>query len=146
MINNQTIDKNNISLYRIIDANLNRAAEGMRVIEDYYRFVNEKPELQQIMKNLRHELRITSFHYFENKKLLDSRNTDEDSGSRYSIDSEKNKNTIEDVLISNFKRIQEALRCLEEYSKIINPNLSEHFKTVRFKVYKIEINMQPIKS
>ena len=42
------------------------------------------------------------------------------------------------VLAANFKRIGEALRSLEEYSKLVNVWLSGRFEVLRYDIYTLE--------
>ena len=50
------MDKPNHVALRIIDANLNRAREALRVMEEYARFGLEDPSLSAAIKETRHEL------------------------------------------------------------------------------------------
>ena len=43
-------------LVRMIDASINRATEGLRVVEDFARFLLDDPHLTALTKDLRHEL------------------------------------------------------------------------------------------
>ena len=45
-----------VDLGRILDASANRAREGLRVIEDYVRFVLDDPGLTRRLKEVRHRL------------------------------------------------------------------------------------------
>ena len=121
------------SIYRIIDANLNRATEGLRVIEDTLRFCKNDSENFTILKNLRYKLEnITKKIYPE---LIKSRNSNFDVGRKL-----KNRklNSISSILISNFKRAEEALRVLEEYSRLISADAGYKFKNIRFQIYSLE--------
>lgn len=96
---------------RIIDANLNRATEALRVIEEIARFYLDNKNLSANLKNIRHELSgIIDAQY---KNLLNSRNTEEDVGTDIFNPSER-KN-IQDIYKANFKRLQQALRALAEF-------------------------------
>ena len=50
--------------YRIIDANLNRLREGIRVVEDIFRYIYNDKELSTKLKNLRHLSRVKIFMKF----------------------------------------------------------------------------------
>jgi thiamine-phosphate pyrophosphorylase len=127
----------NESLFRIIDANCNRAAEGLRVIEDIARFTLNDAELSQRLKLIRHELiaGLNSYRY----DMINQRNTPEDVGSTGErISSQEDMPAI---LSANSKRSQEALRVLEEIAKIDSNGLSldsNKFKQMRFDIYEIE--------
>lgn len=122
-------------MVRILDANANRAMEGLRVVEEICRFVIEDRGLTLVVKKIRGELakavRISD-------KLVVERKSDSDVGRElYTKTEEKRKNLV-DILRSNLKRVEEALRCLEEFSKLIDPRLGKRFKSLRFKVYTLE--------
>lgn len=124
----------NAGISRIVDANINRAVEGLRVMEEIARFVVEKRSLTGQLKKLRARLRklakqVTSIRM---RKALS------DIGNRSYTKSERKRRTIKDVLLANAKRAQEALRVLEEFTKLSKPGLGKSFKTIRFKVYDLE--------
>jgi len=119
-------------LYRIIDANLNRLKEGIRVIEDIARYLDNNKSLATQLKNLRHQARIDS-----TLPLLASRDSINDV-LRPTQSSELNRHNLQDILLANYKRAQESSRVLEEMYKIIDPNLSETFKTIRYTLYTLE--------
>jgi len=116
---------------RLLDANLNRAKEGMRVVEDTMRFVFGDSGEHKRMRALRHRLdKITVSVY---KDLVVSRDTIRDSGRPLR---EKRKRTLRGLVIANFRRAQEALRVLEEYSKLLSDKNS--FKEIRYRLYSVE--------
>ena len=47
-----------VELLRLLDANLDRAREGLRVAEDWARFVLDRRDLVEISKDLRQQLGI----------------------------------------------------------------------------------------
>lgn len=118
---------------RLLDANLNRAREGIRVVEDAARFVfDDKPRYERL-RALRHELHaITKGSY---KSLIASRESGADVGRKIS---EKKRASSESVLSANFRRAQEAVRVLEEYSKVFSPRAAGAFKQVRYQLYQEE--------
>lgn len=119
-------------LYRVIDANLNRLKEGIRVIEDIARYLQNDKSLASKLKTLRHQSIIHDTH-----SLLASRDSVNDV-LRPTVDSEMNRDTIESILIANYKRAQESSRVLEEMYKIVDPSLSENFKSIRYSLYGLE--------
>lgn len=125
------------SIFRIIDANCNRVAEGLRVLEDISRFVLNDADLSLQLKSMRHNL-VKSLNQYR-IDMIDQRNTSEDVGSKIgAIVSQEDLNSI---ISANSKRSQEALRVLEEITKINadNSNLdSNEFKCLRFEIYDIE--------
>lgn len=119
-------------LYRIIDANLNRLKEGIRVIEDIARYLQNDKALATRLKTLRHQSRIDDI-----KPLLASRDSENDV-LRPTVQSEMNRNSLEDIILANYKRAQESSRVLEEMYKIVKPELSETFKSIRYSLYTLE--------
>jgi len=119
-------------LYRVADANLNRLKEGIRVIEDIARYVHNDKSLSTKLKTLRHLCRIEPL-----EMLLASRDSINDV-LRPTIQSEMNRTDLRSILIANYKRGQESSRVLEELYKIVDPNLSEQFKQIRYELYTLE--------
>jgi len=120
------------SLYRVIDANLNRLKEGVRVIEDIARYINNDKDLASKLKEIRHQSRIDDI-----QNLLSSRDSINDV-LRPTVVSEMNRDTLESIIIANYKRAQESSRVLEELYKIVDPALSENFKSLRYALYQLE--------
>lgn len=119
-------------LFRVIDANLNRLKEGIRVIEDIARYLQNDKALSSELKALRHQSKIDDL-----RPLLRSRDSINDV-LRPTLDSEMDRNSLESILIANYKRTQESSRVLEEIYKIIDPERSEIFKEIRYKMYTLE--------
>ena len=119
--------------YRLLDANLNRAREGLRVIEDVTRFLYNDEELCKDLRNLRHNLsKITKSVY---PRLVKSRDPEKDIGL---FIKEGKRNNLNDILFANFRRVEEGIRVLEEFSRLISVDAGDKFKKIRFKVYGIE--------
>ncbi len=121
-----------LELYRVIDANLNRLKEGIRVVEDIARYSQNNKTLSAQLKLLRHQSRVDTL-----LQLLNSRDSKNDV-LRPSIESEMNRNDLQSIIVANYKRAQESSRVLEEMYKIIEPNLSENFKNIRYELYALE--------
>ena len=119
-------------IYRVIDANLNRLKEGIRVVEDILRYRDNNQELSSKLKHLRHLAKVD-----ETKKLLRYRDSQNDV-LRSSIKSELNRTNISNIIIANFKRAQESARVLEELYKLENIEYSENFKYIRYELYQME--------
>ncbi|NIM02949.1 thiamine-phosphate pyrophosphorylase [bacterium] len=119
--------------YRILDANLNRVREGLRVIEDVARFLYNDEKLCKKVRALRHNLsKITKSVY---PRLVKSREPEKDVG--LSIKEGKRSN-IKDIVSANFRRVEEGIRVLEEFSRLISADAGDRFKKIRFKVYGME--------
>jgi thiamine-phosphate pyrophosphorylase len=121
------------SLERILDANLDRAREGLRVVEEWCRFGLNNSQLTEKCKQLRQE--IASWHSLE---LRLARDTREDIGTELSHPQEEKRSSIEQVLQANLCRSQEALRVVEEYGKLYKPEMGTAFKQIRYQVYILE--------
>ena len=119
-------------LFRVVDANLNRLKEGIRVVEDILRYRDNNQELSSKLKELRHLSQVK-----ETTQLLKYRDTDNDV-LRSSIKSELNRSGIESIIIANFKRAQESSRVLEELYKLNSIEYSENFKYIRYELYNLE--------
>lgn len=123
---------------RIIDANANRAREGMRVIEEISRFILEDIDLTTKLKEIRHKITEYIKELDPGKIFIFSRNSDSDVGAKINLKSEKNRLNLYQIVEANFKRVEEAIRVLEEFLKISQEEQSRKFKDLRFKVYEIE--------
>ena len=119
-------------LFRVIDANINRLREGIRVVEDILRYKDNNKELSSKLKSLRHKAQIA-----EQQELLRYRDSINDV-LRPSTKSEQNRFSLEDILTANLKRAQESARVLEELYKLDNITYSENFKTLRYELYNVE--------
>jgi thiamine-phosphate pyrophosphorylase len=126
-----------VDLGRILDASANRAREGLRVVEDYVRFVLDDPGLTRRLKEVRHRF-AEAERGLDANLLLDSRDTTEDVGTHIMTRSEQLRENPRAVLAANFKRIAEALRSLEEYSKLVDIWLAGRFEVLRYDIYTIE--------
>ena len=106
-------------LLRVIDANLNRASEAARVVEDYARFVLDHAGLANSVKSLRHRLREAADALgLKLSDLLSARDTEHDVGTELVGARERERSDMHAVLRANFQRLQQSLRVLEEYSKL----------------------------
>jgi len=124
-------------LLRIIDANLNRSREGLRVCEEITRFVLEDKKLTEGLKKVRHRVSrsIGKFPTIS-KNLLQSRESTSDVGRQ--IPNKSKRKSYKDLFFANIQRVKESLRVLEEFSKITDRTLSNNFARLRFKVYELE--------
>jgi len=119
-------------LFRVVDANLNRLKEGIRVIEDIMRYRDNNKELSQKLKSLRHKARVDEI--LELLKYRDSIN----DVLRPSTKSEQKRGDVMSILTANFKRAQESSRVLEELYKLESVAYSENFKSIRYELYNLE--------
>jgi thiamine-phosphate pyrophosphorylase len=131
----------NSKLFRILDANLNRCREGIRVVEDLVRFVFDDQKASDQLKGLRAELLKAS--RLPGDEHLRQRSVKTDVGRESFTFSEARRENLLDIFFSNIKRAQEAARCLEEFSKLASPGASRVFKKIRFKLYDLEKKLYP---
>lgn len=129
---------------RIIDANFNRGREGLRVVEDVIRFILDDADLSSQMKNTRHEItQLVKKLPLGEIKLLEARDSQGDVGSSVNSASENTRVDLMQIVIANFRRAQEAMRVLEEMSKLYDANIAEQFKALRFRIYGLEKEALP---
>lgn len=127
-------------ILRIIDANQNRALEGIRVCEEITRFILANKNLTLALKNLRHKIVRTIRDWnIANLSLLNSRNSAKDAG-KASIESELKRINYKDIFFANIQRTKESVRVLEEFSKLKSPKMAQDFKDIRYRLYQIEKN------
>jgi len=122
---------------RILDVNANRARESLRILDDYARFVLDDACLTREIKQLRHDL-VALLETLPEHVYLDLRETANDVGTNVSVPGEMERSSPRDVARVNVKRLQEALRSLEEYSKTFNPILAEGLESLRYRAYTLE--------
>lgn len=120
------------STLRILDANLNRLREGIRVIEDILRYGFNHKDFALQLKNLRHRCKINNFESF-----LHSRDSQNDV-LKPSTKQEQNRTNLKSIVVANFKRAQESARVLEEILKLSEVSKSEEFKEIRYTLYVLE--------
>ena len=123
-----------LAIKRILDVNINRAREGLRVMEDYSRFALNDKELTGKIKAVRH-LISKAVDRFD---VVASRASEKDLGRTASFDKKLKAKTLKNVIIANIIRVEESARVLEEFSKIIYPKSSASFKKARFLIYDLE--------
>ncbi len=128
----------NNEIYRIIDANLNRLKEGLRVCEEINRFVLLDRKLTAELKRIRHEIDNISIGFFNRDKLLKHRESLKDIGRDIYCPKEFKRNNFKDTFIANIQRVKESLRVLEEFSKIHDCRAAMRFKKLRYRVYELE--------
>ncbi len=130
-------------LYRIADANLNRAREGLRVLEEVARFILEDTKLTGVLKEMRHRLSSIACDSSVASALINSRDAENDVGAGSWTAKEKERGSVCDLVAANFKRVQEAARVLEEFGKLLGLPAQE-LKELRFELYTLEKEMWPL--
>lgn len=127
---------NKKAVNRIIDANINRAKEGLRVAEEVARFIINDKGLTRKLKDARHKIDAI-FKRIKKRDLLSARDSAGDVGRDISNGELKRKNYSE-IFFANIQRAKESVRVLEEFSKIINAQKALNFKRIRYNIYEIE--------
>ena len=125
---------------QLIDANLDRAREGLRVMEDWCRFGLKRNDFSIQIKDWRQQLGFHHLNIYRNARL-----TSQDPAMGVSHPLQKHRSTPEDIFIANSSRVQEALRVVEEFTRTTDPKLAELASKIRYATYEIEINVINIK-
>lgn len=134
----------NKNLYRLLDANLNRCREGLRVIEDISRFILNDKDTSSEIKNIRHSISDYIISIDKNKlnnELLQSRDSDADVGKAINLQTEMNRDDLSAIVRANFIRAEESLRVLEEFTKLFDGDISAKVKALRYSCYSLEKNI-----
>ncbi len=131
------------SLFRILDASANRCREGLRVVEDFVRFDLDDELLSRELKELRHLLTNTLIGLGQGR-WIPCRDTEHDVGTRGQLASERFRGSLLDVVRAGCKRVEEALRSLEEYGKLLDAELSERLTGCRYRFYTVEKGIEAI--
>ncbi len=125
------------SALRIIDAAANRAGEGLRVIEDYLRLALDDCHLTLLAKQLRHDL-VAALAGILAADRHAARDTLRDVGTQLNTPGEQHRAELTAVAAAAFKRVEQALRSLEEFSKLIDPRIAGACESLRYRVYTLE--------
>jgi thiamine-phosphate pyrophosphorylase len=124
-------------ILRILDAAANRAAEGLRVVEDYCRFALDDAFLTRLVKELRHDLAeaLTALPRSDRHAM---RETQQDVGTSISTSAELQRTDGTAVCEANCERMKQSLRSLEEFSKTLAPEVSTRLEALRYRWYTVE--------
>jgi thiamine-phosphate pyrophosphorylase len=124
-------------LLRIIDVELNRIGEGLRVLEETSRFILCDTNLSVQLKELRHQL---SPRDIEAKiRYISTRDSQNDIGSGITSSLQHVKRDMLATVVANSRRAEESLRVMEEISKVEGVGLDgQTYQDARFKLYSIE--------
>lgn len=124
-------------VYKVLDANLNRSKEGLRVCEDIARFHLKNADLTKKLARLRH--RITAINRassINQQRLFRARDTQTDRGKALSFGPKRQ--SFKNIFMANAQRVKEALRVLEEFFKLMDAAASKKIQKLRFDFYAIE--------
>lgn len=127
---------------RLLDANINRSAEGLRVLEDIARFSLDNQKISAAIRSLRH--RVRDLFKGREHSLLSARDSVADVGqitSQQATGSDE-RDGLRDTVLSNFKRVQEASRSIEEILKTKGEySAGKIVEELRFSVYELETEL-----
>lgn len=127
-------------LLRIFDANLNRAREALRVLEECARFALHDRALVTTIKGARHALRAAAATLAADRlRLLANRDTPGDPGTDATTASEFVREDLPAVAAAAASRLTESLRVLEETAKALaDPAAARRIERVRYEAYDID--------
>lgn len=128
------------AVYRIIDANFNRAREALRVIEDFCRFALNSDPLTASAKQLRHEL-CAAIGKLDAGRLIAARDTIGDVGAGKTVDNQLQRSNLKDCFTAGCKRLTESLRGLAEITQTLNSEIAQKIEKLRFSAYTLEKNI-----
>ena len=139
-MNNNQNQQDDLRIAQIIDANLDRAREGLRVLEDWARYGLGRVDIVKKLKDFR---QILGSHHLDSYKFARNYTKDECNG----LDHPEQFKRIytKNIISSNSSRIQEALRVLEEFSRNNNYELSKAAAFIRYEMYSLEIELMNAK-
>ncbi|MGQ9681009.1 MAG: thiamine phosphate synthase [Anaerolineae bacterium] len=130
--------------YRVLDANLNRCCEGLRLLEDAVRFGDADAELTAALRLLRHAVRdkVRSIEHL----CVGARDAAHDVGLAVSQKSGiDNHSSLSGTMAANWKRVQEGLRVIEETLKAVGSySLAKEYELLRFRAYELEKRCLPL--
>ncbi len=129
------------AIARILDANLNRAREALRVIEEAVRFSEDDADLTATLKQLRHDLG-DAVRRLDYDALLAARDTPGDVGTTIETASEIERGSLDDVVVAAFRRLTESLRVLAEYGKTVDADFARAMEALRYRGYELETRVQ----
>jgi thiamine-phosphate pyrophosphorylase len=122
---------------RIIDANLNRIGEGLRVLEEFARLTLNDAGLTGRLKNLRHGMVRVDDRL--QRRLLQARDAAGDVGADMVAAGQEKPRDIAGTIVANARRVQESLRVMEELAKEPGTGLeTEAYRKARFDLYTME--------
>lgn len=125
------------AVYRIIDANFNRAREAIRVVEEFCRFALNSTCLSKRAKEMRHKL-SRAVAKLDTGKLLSSRDTLNDVGIGGEVNHQLKRGDLKECLTAGCKRLTEALRALAELTQTIDMSVSKTIEDLRYDAYTLE--------
>ncbi|TWT73265.1 thiamine phosphate synthase [Allorhodopirellula solitaria] len=131
------------AIMRILDANANRAAEGLRAMEETARFVLDASSMTQQLKSLRHDF-ASALLRLPRSECLAARDSGQDVGTTVSTESEQQRTTATQIVAAAAGRTQQAMRCLEEYGKIVDVTFAGEIEQLRYRCYDVCARLEQV--
>ena len=125
-----------LAVARLLDANLDRAREGLRVLEDWARFGLDRADLVARTKDMRQ--RLGRLHR-DDYKLARHSATDPAAGMGHPAQQERLSPS--QVVGANAGRVHEALRVLEEFGRSLDGELAREASDLRYRLYDLEVDL-----
>ncbi|MBU1999120.1 MAG: thiamine-phosphate pyrophosphorylase [Candidatus Omnitrophota bacterium] len=125
-------------VYRVVDANINRVKEALRVLEEITRFILNSRSLTAELKNIRHDVDSLIKPSLKNCHFFYARDTKNDVGRNVHAKGELKRANYTEVFAANIQRVKESLRVLEEFTKLKDFRLALKYKELRYKAYELE--------
>lgn len=137
MTDSKPENESSLAAFRILDASINRACEGIRVVEDYTRMILEDRYLSMQMKQLRHDV-VTATEPLDREKRIASRDSVGDVGRENQTSTEYQRPEESGVVQANLSRVAQSLRTIEEFSKAIDVSVAQSVEQLRYRSYTLE--------
>ena len=133
----ETPAASDVETLRVLDAASNRASEGLRVVEDFARFVLDDQHLTRLVKQLRHDL-AEACAALPTAERHAARETQRDVGTNLSTPAEARRADAWAVCSASCERVKQSLRGLEEFGKVALPEISPRLESLRYRFYTVE--------
>ena len=124
------------AVLRLLDANLDRAREGLRVVEDWCRFGLDRADLVARLKDLRQRLGLLHGDAYKQ-----ARHTGSDVAAGLGHPAQAQRQRPQQVVAANCGRVQEALRVLEEFARGMDAPLAAEAAAIRYALYDLEVDL-----
>ena len=111
-------------IFRIIDANLNRSREGLRVCEDISRFILNSASITKDLKSVRHSVSDIAMKSINGRaEFLKSRNSEEDIGRCSCEPKEMKRRDYTDIVVGGSSAsIYKSVRGFKRLDYLFEPD------------------------
>jgi thiamine-phosphate pyrophosphorylase len=124
-------------IYRVLDANINRAKEGLRVCEDIARFCLKDVLITKRLRRIRHAITtVLKNSRVDRRAMMFERKVAQDPGKEFA--NQTAKSSFAHLFCANIQRAKEALRVIEEFLKLLDLRASRLIQKIRFDTYELE--------